>query len=181
MQQFILFKIGEFFLDNPHEEIYLRELSKKLDLSPSVIKKYLDLFLKEKFILEQRKANLRYFKANLNNLFYKHIKIAYNINLLLKSGIVDYLKNEIPNVSSIVLFGSLAKGLDDKKSDIDILIIGKNKHVNLNKFEEKLNKEITLHIYNWSDWNKKSKEDSAFYFEVIGYGLTLYGELPLVK
>jgi predicted nucleotidyltransferase len=100
---------------------------------------------------------------------------------LLLSGLVEFLKEQTANLSSIILFGSMAKGEDDEKSDIDILIIGKEKHFNLGEFEEKLDKEITLHFFSWSEWNHKAKEDNPFYYEVISHGIPLYGELPLTK
>lgn len=181
MQELIFLKVIKFFFENPYEEVYLRQLAKKLNLSTFATKKYSDFLVKEDLIKEERKANLRYFKSNINNIFFKQLKIAYNTNLIIKSGLIDFLKQNLANVSSIVLFGSMAKGEDDKKSDIDFLIIGKEKYLNLEKFEEKFGKEITLHIFSWSEWNKNAEDNKAFYFEIITYGIPLYGELPLVK
>ena len=75
----------------------------------------------------------------------------------------------------------MAKGEDTKKSDVDLVVIGKQKYLNFSKFEEKMDREIKPHIFSWSEWNKKSKEARAFYFEVIGPGISLYGELPIVN
>lgn len=176
----MLLKMFRFFMDNPYQQVYLRQLSKKTGLSPFAIKKYADLLVKEGLILEEKKANLRYFKANMNSLFFKHLKIAFNLSALSKSSLIDFLKDSLSNVSSIVLFGSMAKGENDEKSDIDILIIGKEKHLDLGKFEEKLGKEISVHIFSWSDWNKKAKTDKAFYLDIVSSGIALYGEKPVV-
>ncbi|MBI2110194.1 hypothetical protein HYT51_00230, partial [Candidatus Woesearchaeota archaeon] len=70
---------------------------------------------------------------------------------------------------------------DDKKSDIDLLIIGKNKYLNLEKFTDKINKEITSHIFSWSEWNENAKKNKAYYLDVITYGIPIYGELPIVR
>ena len=181
MQELMLLKVVRFFLENPYEEVYLRQLAKRLKLSPFAIKKYSDLLLKENLITEERKANLRYFKANINNLFFRQLKISFSINSIIKSKLIDFLKENLTNISSITLFGSIAKGNDDRNSDVDILIIGVDKYVDITKFEEKMNKKITTHTFSWSEWNKKAKEDVAFYYEVVNYGVNLYGELPLVK
>ena len=181
MQELMLLNAIKFFLENPYEEVYLRQLAKKLKISPFATKKYCDLLTRENLIKEERKANLRYFKANVNNLFFKQLKISNNINIILKSGLIEFLKENIANISSIVLFGSIAKGEDDKNSDVDLLIIGKEKHLILIKIEEKIKKRITPHILSWSEWNKKAKQDTAFYNEVVNYGISLYGELPLIK
>ena len=180
MQELKLLETLKFFLENPYQEVYLRQLAKKINLSSFAIKKYADLLIKEDFIKEERKANLRYFRANINSLFFKHLKIAFNINLILKSGLLDFLKENLANVSSIVLFGSMAKGEDDEHSDIDILIIGKDKYLDLGRFEQKIGKEITLHIFSWSEWNHQAIKNRAFYSDVIIHGVPLYGQLPLI-
>lgn len=178
MEELLLLKTAKHFLDNPYEEIYLRELARKLKLSPFATKKYADVLLKEGLIIETRKANLRYFKANLANLFFKHLKISLNIKIILDSNLVAFLKENISNVSSIVLFGSFARGENTKKSDVDIVIIGKKKYLNLNKFERKISGDINMHIFSWSDWRNKIKKDKPFYYEVILHGIPLFGELP---
>ncbi len=181
MQEMKLLKVAEFFLINPYKEVYLRELAKELKISPSAAKKYSEMLIREGLILDERKANLRYLKANESNLFYKHLKISYNLKQLLKSGLVEFIKENVANVTSIILFGSLAKGENDDKSDIDITVIGKEKRLDLSKFEDKLDREITIHFFKWSEWNEKTNKDNPFYYEVINYGISLYGELPLVK
>ena len=144
MHEFTFFKVARFFLDNPYQEVYLRELAKKLKISPFAVKGYADVLLKEGLILEERKANLRFFKGNAGNPFFRHIKISLNVDLLMKSGLVDFLKENIPNISSIVLFGSLAKGENDSESDVDLLVIGKETRKSSGKFGKRFIKENSI-------------------------------------
>lgn len=181
MDNILYIKILKYFLENPYQEVYLRELAKKLKISPFAVKKYLDIMLKDKLIAEERKANLRYIKANMHNLFFKYLKIAFSVKKLEESGLIYYIKENVENLSSIILFGSMAKGEDDRNSDIDILIIGNEKSLKMTEFEEKLGRTVNYHLYKWSSWNKQSEKNKAFYFDVISYGLQLYGELPIVK
>jgi predicted nucleotidyltransferase len=132
-------------------------------------------------LLEKREGNMRYVKANIENQFLKHLKIAFSIKKIMDSGIVSYLNENIPVVSSIILFGSIAKGEDDEKSDIDLLVIGQKKIVDLSKFEEKLGKDINLTCMKWSEWRKHAEEDKAFYREIITDGIVLYGSMPVIE
>jgi len=181
MKDMLFFKMLKFFLENPFKEVYLRELAKKLKISPFATKKYADMLAKEKLILSQKKANLRYLKSNNSDILFKHLKIALNIKKIRDSGIGEFLKNSIPNLSSIVIFGSIAKGEDAEESDIDLVLIGSKNYINIKKFEDKIQKEINIHIFSWGEWKKKMKDDSPFYYEVISYGIPIYGELPIVK
>lgn len=181
MQELKFIRFMEFFLINPYEEVYLREIAKKLNISPFAAKKYTDILIKEGLIVDEKKANLRYLKANTFNIFYKYLKISHNIKQLIDSGLADFLKENITNITSIILFGSFAKGDDTKESDIDVLIIGKKSSFNLSKFEKKLKKEISIHFFSWSEWNNKTQKDHPFYYEIINHGIPVYGELPIIK
>ena len=181
MQRPLLIKVVEFFIEDPYREVYLRELAKRLKISPYAAKSYADFLIKNGVINEKRTANIRYFKPNKSNLFFKYLKIAFSVKKIIESGLVDFLKREISNLSSITLFGSAAKGEDDDKSDIDLVVICKDRYTDLSKFEAKLNKKLSLHVFSWSEWNRKAKEDNPFYYEVIAYGIPLFGDLPLVR
>ena len=177
----MLLKILRYFLVNPYKEVYLRELAKLVKLSPFAVKKYIEMLLKERLVQEERRANLRFFRANTSNPFYKQLKVSFSVNSIVKSGLIETLKEHIPSVTSIVLFGSLAKGEGTEESDVDMLVIGKPTHPNLSSFEKKLGREINLHVFSWSGWNKKGKEDAPFYYELISYGVSLYGEMPIIR
>ena len=110
----------EFFIKNPYDKIHLREFSRILKISPNSANRFLDLFLNEKFIVEERTANLRYFKANINSVSFREIKKFYCVKEIEDSGLLFELQNFC---SSFILFGSCAKGTADKNSDFDFVIL----------------------------------------------------------
>ena len=171
----------EFFFKNPYIEIHLRDLSRRLKLSPYATKIYVDYLIKNKLILEDKRANLRYLKANMQNILFRKLKLVYSISLISKSGLLDYFYKESQKISSIVLFGSVARAEDDNNSDIDLVIIGAKKDLDLSEYEKKLKKEINLHSFSWGDWHKQYKSNNAFYSDVIIHGISLYGDLPLIS
>jgi len=168
----------EFFIKNPKEEIHLREFSRRIKISPNSAQRFLNLFLDKGFIKEERKANLRYFKANLENVVFKHIKQTYSLQLLVESGLIDYLKNK--DFTFVTLFGSVARGEDDSKSDIDLVCIG-GKQYDLFEFEKKLGKEINAHFFSWVEWKKQTKQNRGFYSDVISQGINLIGNMPIAE
>ena len=173
----LVFRALEFFIKNPYEEIHLREFSRRLKISPNSAQRFLNLFLKEGFIIEERKAHLRYFKANLESVVFKSIKKTYSLRELEKSGLIDLLKDK---VTHCILFGSVAKGLDDETSDIDLVCISNNKNINIIKFQDKLNRELNIHIFNLAEWKKQKQINKAFYQDVIVDGINLIGEIPIL-
>jgi len=174
----LILKALRFFVENPYREVYLREFVRELKISPNTAQRFLDLFVKENLLKEKRKANLRYFKANLENKVFRYIKITFSIKNIMDSGLIDYLKKE--KFSNVVLFGSVAKGEDDDRSDIDLVCIGSKKRLELEKFYNKLKREINVHIFTLAEWKRQKQENKAFYQDVISTGINLVGETPLV-
>lgn len=177
----LILKALKFFIENPYKEIHLREFSRKLNISPNTAQRFLNLFLNEGLIKEERKANSRYLKANTDNILFKHIKITYSLRELNKKDLILSLKN---NSSHVVLFGSVAKGLDEENSDIDLLIISDDKKKIkdiLFNIQDKFDREINYHIFSWSEWKKQKTENKAFYQDIISTGINLIGEIPLVN
>ena len=181
MQELKLIEMASFFLENPYREMYIRELSRKLKLSVFAVKKYADLLVKEGLLIEERRANLRYLRANMENPAVKQLKVALNLKRIFDSKMVEAVEEGILNLSSIVVFGSVAKGEDDENSDLDVLIIGKDNRINLDGVEKRIGKRINEQIFSWSEWNKQAKNNKAFYTDVLIYGIALYGELPIVQ
>lgn len=163
----------------PYREFHLREIAKLAKVSSSTAKRFLDFYSEKMFLKKQRKANLVLFKANLENPAFKYMKVSYF--LLESQSLLDYLREVYPN-SSIVLYGSCARGEDDMRSDIDLLIISrKKKKTELRRFEKQLERKITLLVYAPPEWEEKAKSDRAFYERILIDGIVLQGSLPVVK
>ena len=117
------------------------------------------------------------------------------------SYITDFLsllyfkKNFLDRISSIILFGSVARGDFDKKSDVDIFIDVKNKD-NVRKVEEiidlalnefELKARDVWHIRNIKNPIKcivgvlKDERWSELRKDIQSYGVVLFGVLGLVQ
>lgn len=172
-------RVIKVFLDGPTREAHVREVANLSKVSPGSAKKYLDILYKERLLLRRKQANLLLYRGNLEDPAFRQIKVAHSIHKLIKCGLVDYLTSEL-SPTSITLFGSVARGEDDSKSDVDLFLIAKKRGVELARFEKKLGRKINLIIYDPKTWERKVKEDKPFYDSVTLDGIALYGELPVV-
>ena len=172
------FRILAVFLKEPYREFYLREVASHTRVSVSTVKAYLDSLVSDGFLLRSKRANLALFKANMEDPAFKHFKIAHLMRHL--RPLIRHLRQKYEK-SSIILYGSCARGEDDKDSDIDLLIIGRAEKVELTDFEKKFNRTITVLVYSYQDWEEKAKQDEAFYESIITDGLVTQGNLPVIK
>ena len=107
------------------------------------------------------------------------MKIYYNLELLNKSGLVDFLLNEFNYPEAIVLFGSFAKAENIKKSDIDILVVSPiKKKIELKEFEKNTGHEIQIFIYSGKElFSLKNKELLNSFIN----GIVLEGYIEVIK
>ena len=173
-RKFVGFKILEYFLKYPTGETYLKELAKKLQISPRSVKIYCDLFEKEGIIKREIKGNLHIFSINNDNFRVREMKRAYFINSLAEMNI----ENIAEECASIAVYGSYASGNYDEKSDIDILVIGDEKNVNRQivlDIMKKIDREIQLNIISIIKWEKMKKDKDHFVTSIIRNHILIKG------
>jgi len=155
LKKYNKYKLLKIFLDFPTESFRLRELSRLSSIAPLSVMNYTKEFEQEGLIKKYEKRRIPFYQAIRDNekfILYKKISIIYELN---DSGLVDFLWEKL-SPDAIVLYGSHAKGEAVEDSDLDIFIIGKEKTINLDEFEKKLNKRI--HLMFEKDTKKIPKE-----------------------
>jgi len=167
------------FFENPREEVYLRELARRIGMSPATALRATDLLVKEGLLLKRVERNATYFRANLEPKF-KEMKKAHTVSKIFDAGVVDLIKERSAGLTSISLYGSTARGEDDPESDYDFLVIASKCGVGASELSEKLGREASLQVYDAAGWKKVSKENRAFYLDVISNSITIYGEKPVI-
>ena len=154
------YKILRIFFDDPLPKgigFQLREMSRKVSIAPTSVKRYLNEFEKEGLIIKMahRIHNYPVYYANRDSEDFKFMKKLDTVMKIKEYGLVNYL-DETCMPDTIVLFGSAAQGEDLKESDIDLFVISKGKKLDLDNFEKKINRKIN--IFFSEKFNKLSKE-----------------------
>lgn len=131
-------QIMVLFFEYPEKRFSVREIEQKTGIKKSTVQNNLNILKKEGIISQENKFN--------KSSYAKLKKITYYLEKFEKSGLFDYLETEFAS-SAIILFGSFRKGESTKESDIDLFIeAGRNKTINLIKFEKLLGHNIQLFV-----------------------------------
>ena len=78
-------------------------------------------------------------------------------------------------------FGSYAKAIDDTNSDIDICIISnKSKEINTKKYENQIERKISLHNFTKSSWKNTIKKNPWLANNICN-GIVLAGQLEVME
>lgn len=146
----MLEKILKVFYNDVAGIFTINELAKKTGISYSYVYSQVEGLQKRGVIIIEQQSNRKYCRPNYNNPEVKmtFVKISNEIaKVFLKKKdkvffIVEKLLSELPkktdfNLLSVVLFGSLTKGTDFKKSDMDLFILVPSK----GKYDEPIEME----------------------------------------
>lgn len=167
------------FFENPNEEFHIRELSRLLNINHTTIRQYLLKLVKEGLIEIKKGKPYDYFKANINKKFL-NIKLFFNLEKLRESNIIEQIERDY-DYPVIILFGSYASATDDSKSDIDLFVLTEvKKDKDYFRFESKLNRKITLHIFSKDKFNYAKNKNMELLNNILN-GITLSGKLEVFE
>lgn len=163
----------EYFFSN--RATHVKELARRLNISPGTAQYYLKLYAKEHILDSKRVGNLTLYELN-DNFVTRALKRAYALAVF-----GDYFSkfiNDNKDIVSLAVYGSYADGNYDEKSDLDIIVISQNKKLNLSAFvrlEADTKKEVKTETFSTGEWRTIAKSHDNFYNSVIKDNVLLYG------
>ncbi len=173
-QDYSLFNVLNVFFDDPVRDFQLREISRQINLHHKSVAIYIRKLLQLGLIKVNTKTLYESYNANPESLMFLRYKKSINILKIHDSGLIEYLYEKLMP-ANIIVFGSYAKGIDIKDSDIDIFLETKEEKIDVTKYENKLGRKIHLVFEkNITDLSKELRNN-------IINGIVLNGNLRLFK
>jgi len=166
----------------------ITEVSKELKISKSVVFKIINSLRDENILVSFTKGKRKVYKLNEENYFVKElIKKIFE----LEEQVVGEVKNLIVKKSkqiktlSVILYGSFLTPKFDFKSDIDLMIIVKNKNEvkkgieRITKFFADKGLTLFVDVIELSEFKKLYKIKEPLITSIIKNGVTLEGKHPI--
>jgi len=113
----------QFFLEHPETDIHIKELARRLDISPATSQRFCNLFASKKIVLSERKGNAIFFRLNESDPYVTLLKQTYAITRIRE----HWTPITIEGLKTIAVYGSQVSGEYTSQSDIDILILTRKK------------------------------------------------------
>lgn len=165
-------KVIEYVLDRPNSEVSVTAISRELEISKGHVSEVISSLKQENIIRQGR--------VNLGNPYVRSLKIAINMNKIVKTGVISLLENL--KVEAAGLYGSWAKGTNSEESDIDIWIKkeGDIKMIQIAEFSGKLREALNIQpqvlVLNNDKIRSLKKDNAIFYFSLLLGSMKLIGE-----
>ncbi len=161
--------LGYFFLHDD-QELYVEEMVKKLHVDKRNLVKKLREFVTEGLLRDERRGREVYYTLNKEyHLFEEYRKIilkTYGVEQQLRQ-----LLKGLKGVDEAYIFGSYAKNTMDGKSDIDVLMVGEAKSVDVyarvHPLQKNVGREINIVNMSGSEYKRKLEKKDPFISEIV--------------
>jgi predicted nucleotidyltransferase len=156
---------------HPERTYYLREIARLTSTIPGTLKRELDKLMEVGLLTVKKVGNQNHYQANRECPIYEDLA-----NVLRKtSGLVDVLMDGLlplsEKIQSAFVFGSVASGNVNAKSDIDLMLIGDLTYAEvvslMHPLQEQLGREINPKIFTVKEWQKLMRDNGAFVHDVL--------------
>lgn len=154
----ICWRVLKFFLNNSRGEFYEKEIQRKTAAARASVRKWLRVLEDFRFLSVSMKGRLKLYRLNRENPLVKQLKVLNTINWLLPK--LEAFRSQV----ELYLYGSASRGEDFESSDIDVLVIGKNRAII--GYIRAIDGRIKVSFFTPLEWAKAAREDPAFYERV---------------
>ncbi len=179
------------YLGNYGAGFHIREIARRMSMNHRTVLLALNSLEKQGIVKHQTSGRNKVFYLNVDNPRTKdHVRDVesyrlgrtLNDNPTIRELYSSLLSPPIPE-TPIVLFGSYAKGEQDKKSDIDLLLLEKNGRIldAIRKFELKYGIKVHVQILSQDKLEKGFGEKEALLFEIASNHIILNNQNAFVN
>lgn len=163
-----------WFLSHPTASVNINELARKLEVSPGSVKIFTDLFYREHIVDMKKVGTAHMFTLNNSSYIVKELKKTFMVLKLWE----ERLEELAPNSVSLAVYGSIASGNFDEKSDIDVLVIGTEQNIDYTlvpEIETKVGHELQVTVIPYYEWENRKEKGDPFVLSVLAKHILFMG------
>lgn len=162
-RSFIILKL---FLEDPDQEQYLEKLHEISAIPKMTLSRMLSRMFTEGIITAKEEAYRKRYQLSIGYLT-PALKLLVNLDTKLIRELTQRYER-----STLILYGSRAKGTNKPQSDWDLILIDDEENpLSANAFvsemERRYSQRIDLRIYSREQFDQLKKERSPFYMELL--------------
>ena len=156
---------------HPERSYYLREIARITATVPGTLKREMDKLQEVGLLTVKNVGNQHHYQANLECPIYVDLANVLRKTSGLSDVLIDSLLPFGEKIQTAFVFGSLASGKINEKSDIDLMLIGEIGYAELvpvlHPLQAQLRREINPKIFAVKEWSKLVKDNGAFIRDVL--------------
>jgi predicted nucleotidyltransferase len=164
-------KVLGWLFSHPGERYFVRQLTSLVKEDSTNVSRELIRLEKTGILVSTTEGRQKYYQANRESPLFDELH-----GLIVKTaGVADVLRSALAlaqgQIRVAFIFGSIASGNERRRSDIDVMIVGRISFEEvvslLSPAEEKLKREVNPVVYPVTEFKNKVKEDYHFVKTVL--------------
>ncbi len=156
---------------NTDRSFYTRQVLDTVKIGRGTVQRELQNLTESGIIIREVRGNQVHYQANNKSPIFNELKSIVRKTF----GVADVIREALApfanNIKAAFIFGSIARSSDDRKSDIDVMIIGEitfdDAVSSVMKAQEVLRREVNPVVYPVEEFKKRLKEKQGFVMEVM--------------
>ena len=176
-------RVLRWLFGQPDRGYHINELLRLTGLGSASLQRELRKLADAGLVRSERVGNLRKFQANAESPVYGELVALTRKTLGLEPLLQEALEALAPNLETAFIYGSVAKGTDTAKSDIDVMLVAKNLTLSkvlelLVPLEAQLGRKINPTLLTPAEFKRRRAERDSFVSRVLSQPtLPLIGDL----
>ena len=177
-------RVFRWLFGQPERSYHLSELRRLTGLGSASLQRELNKLADAGLVRSERVGNLRRFQANTDSPVYGELVALTRKTLGVQPLLQEALAPIAPKLDVAFVYGSVAKQTDTAKSDIDVMLVGKNLLLAkilelLVPLETQLGRKINPTCLTPAEFKRRRAERDSFVNRVLSQPtLPLVGTLP---
>ncbi len=168
----------------PERGIHLNELLRLTGLGSASLQRELNKLVNAGLVRSVRVGNLRTFQANAESPIFEELSGLVRKTLGAQPTLREALAPLASNIETAFIYGSVAKGTDTAKSDIDVMLVGKDLLLSkvldlVEPLETQLGRKINATCLTSLEFKRRLAEQDSFVHRIVAQPvLPLIGDIP---
>lgn len=151
-------------LTHPDQSFTLQELLRQADTGRGSAQKQIDRLVDAGVLVEEpRRGRQRSIRANTEFFLYPELRSIALKTFGLIEPVRDALQAYADRIQEAFVFGSVVKGTDTEKSDVDVMIVGTVPQLELfetvSQLQQKLGRTVQFNVYEPAEWRDLVEND----------------------
>lgn len=162
--------LSKLFIE-PERDFRLREISRITSISPGSVQHELKQLLDADLVVQKREHGLVTYRANKASPIYDELRSIVEKTSGINELIGKALEPVAKKIRCAFIYGSVARGSNKSRSDVDLLVVGSIAFGDLVKrlqpVEERIGREISPRVYSEAEFKKRVADKDRFLSAVL--------------
>jgi predicted nucleotidyltransferase len=152
---------------HPDRSFYTSEIIRTVDSGTGAVERELSRLQSSGLVSVERIGNQKHYRANRHSPIFEELQGLVLKTVALKEPLKKALEPYAGTIKAAFVYGSVAKGTDTARSDIDLMVIGdglnySDLYTTLQDVEDRVRRKINPMFLSLDEWRRRSAKDGSF-------------------